>query len=202
MPLNRYVLFFALAISGCLIDLITKSVVFNKYFMKVAVAPKEAQHWWIEGVFGIQTSTNGGALFGIGNGMHWLFAGLSVVAIAGIFIWLFYFKGAMEKLLTVSLGLITGGILGNLYDRLGFGYSIGADSIKYHVRDWLFFRWEGVSFLDPWPNFNIADSLLVCGAGLLFIHAFFFTAKSEKKSEEGDASDSSEEKKSKTKKTD
>ena len=142
---------------------------------------REAQYWWIKGIFGIQTSTNGGALFGMGQGMHLLFAGLSVVAIVGIIIWLFYFKGAIEKLLTTSLGMISGGILGNLYDRLGFGYAEGPETIKHHVRDWLFFRWEGVSFLDPWPNFNIADSLLVCGACLLFVHAFFFSARDEKK---------------------
>ncbi len=203
MPINRYVLFFALAIGGCLVDLVTKSIVFSRYFMKVPVEAKQAQQWWIDGVLGIQTSTNGGALFGIGQGMHLWFAGLSLVAIVGILVWLFYFKGAIEKLLTISLGLITGGILGNLYDRLGFGYSVGSEDIKYHVRDWLFFRWEGISFLDPWPNFNIADSLLVCGAALLFIHAFFFAAKDgSKKVTEKPPESSSEQSQTKTQKKD
>ena len=43
--------------------------------------------------------------------------------------------------------------------------------MRDNVRDWILFRLEGVPFFDPWPNFNIADSLLVAGAILLFLHA-------------------------------
>jgi signal peptidase II len=45
------------------------------------------------------------------------------------------------------------------------------------VRDWILFRLEGVPFFDPWPNFNIADSALVIGAILLFLHAFITPAE-------------------------
>jgi len=41
------------------------------------------------------------------------------------------------------------------------------------VRDWILFRIPNVPFLDPWPNFNIADSLLVIGAGMLLYQSFF-----------------------------
>ena len=81
----------------------------------------------------------------------------------------------------LTLGAITGGILGNLYDRLGIWH--GADPApqeKCAVRDWIHFRWEGISFVDPWPNFNIADSLLVCGAILLFIHMLFIAPRQER----------------------
>ena len=43
------------------------------------------------------------------------------------------------------------------------------------MRDWILFRLEGVPWFDPWPNFNIADVLLVCGAIMLFLHALIYT---------------------------
>ena len=103
---------------------------------------------------------------------------LSVAALLGIVIWLFVYKMARSLFLTISLALVTGGILGNLYDRLGFGHVAEyGPEIKYHVRDWIHFRLSGVPMFDPWPNFNIADSLLVCGAGMLFLYAVFGSEK-------------------------
>ena len=73
------------------------------------------------------------------------------------------------------MGLVTGGIFGNLYDRVGLGFTPGfPEAIRTNVRDWVLFRLEGVPMFDPWPNFNIADSVLVAGAIMLFIHAFMF----------------------------
>ena len=176
LPASRYALFFALAIIGVSVDLATKSYMFANYFEPSVVETHQDVHWWIDGIFGIQTSTNPGALFGIGKGYSWLFATLSIVALVGILAWLFIWRAAHDRWLTIALGMVSGGILGNLYDRLGFGYVQGApESIRNNVRDWILFRLEGVPMFDPWPNFNIADSLLVCGACLLFIHAFFVT---------------------------
>ena len=83
---------------------------------------------------------------------------------------------AQDWLLTVALGLVTAGIFGDLYDRVGLpqlkwnyvapGHAIGEP--VYAVRDWLHFKIDG---LINWPIFNIADSLLVCGAALLVWHA-------------------------------
>ena len=70
---------------------------------------------------------------------------------------------------------MTGGIFGNLYDRVGLGFTPGfPEGIRTNVRDWVLFRLEGVPMFDPWPNFNIADSVLVAGAIMLFVHAFMF----------------------------
>ena len=57
----------------------------------------------------------------------------------------------------IALGLILGGTLGNLYDRVVFN----------GVRDFL--HWN---YLFDWPVFNLADSCLVCGACLLLLQAF------------------------------
>lgn len=194
MPLNRYVLFFLLATVGLASDLITKTQVFKHHFEPLVPG---VNYWWIKDVLGIQTSFNGGALFGMFQGGSFWLAGLSIIALIGILVWLFAFKMAISRWLTVALGLITGGILGNLYDRMGYGYvERHPEQTMYHVRDWIHFRLEGVPFFDPWPNFNIADSLLVTGAVMLFAYAILVpdpqaTQKKEKDDEpEGDSKSS------------
>jgi signal peptidase II len=163
IPRSRFVLFLALAVGGCAVDLATKRWIFARLGMPGA-KPSE---WLIANVFGFTTSLNEGALFGIGQGRGTLFASLSVVALLGILYWLFVSGAAHDLLLTIALGSVCAGIFGNLYDRLGLpglvdprGQAVSA------VRDWLDFR------LINWPIFNIADSLLVCGAALLVWHAF------------------------------
>jgi len=171
LPVNRYVLFFSLAALGLAADLITKTLIFKYHFQPLLPG---VNHWWIKDVFGIQTSFNGGALFGMFQGGSFWLAALSIVALAGVVTWMFVFKMAISRWLTVALGLVTGGILGNLYDRMGYGYvEQHPEQTMFHVRDWIHFRLQGVPFCDPWPNFNIADMLLVTGAIMLFLFAIF-----------------------------
>ncbi len=179
LPVSRYVLFFCIAAAGLAVDLVTKHLAFKHYFDPASSFGQQPR-WWIEGIFGLQTSTNPGALFGMGSGFSWVFAILSVVAISAILGWLFVFKGAADRWLTFTLGLITGGILGNLYDRVGLGALPSyPPEIHTNVRDFILFRLEGVPFFEPWPNFNFADCWLVCGAALLFFHALFLTPEEE-----------------------
>jgi signal peptidase II len=175
---SRAVLFFALLSAGLFADLATKSWAFRNYFdpelenLRVA----QARHYLIPEIFGLQTSTNGGALFGMGQGGSAWFAALSLVFLTLIIVWLFAWGGCRDRWLTAALGLISGGILGNFYDRVGWGFTLGhPENIRYHVRDWILFRLEGVPNFDPWPNFNLADCFLVIGAGLLLIHALWFS---------------------------
>lgn len=178
LPVSRYVLFFCIAAAGVLADLVTKYFAFEYYFEPAEMV--QQPHWWIDGIFGLQTATNPGALFGMGSGLSWLFAILSVVAISVIVGWLFVFKGATDRWLTFTLALITGGILGNLYDRVGLGAMPNyPQEIHTNVRDWILFNLPGVPFFEPWPNFNLADCWLVCGAALLFFHALFLTPDDE-----------------------
>lgn len=170
VPANRYVAFFTIAAAGCLADLATKSWIFA-----LLGPPPGETRWLIDGVFGFQTSLNQGALFGMGQGFVVFFAVMSILAAVGIMAWLFLARAAADLPLTIALGMVTAGILGNLYDRLGFPglewkfanelHEIG-DPV-YAVRDWILVMigsW-------PWPTFNIADSMLVCGAILLVWHA-------------------------------
>ncbi len=132
--------------------------------------------WWWPEVFGFQTSLNEGALFGFGPGFWQLFAALAVVAAVVVCYFLFFAGGAGDLVLTVALSCVMGGILGNLYDRLGlpglhwkFGSALHHAGDPVHaVRDWILVMIGPVQ----WPNFNLADSMLVCGAALLVWHAF------------------------------
>ena len=185
VPVGRYLLFFTLAAGGCAVDLATKSWIFGLLGMP---GTKPAKWLWPE-IFGLETWLNEGALFGMGQGQTTLFAGLSVVAAIGVLYWLFIAGAARDRLLTVALGMITGGIFGNLYDRLGLhglrwhspatGHEVGER--VYAVRDWLHFKVDAWNF--DWPIFNIADSLLVCGGALLILHALC-EAKPQKPSSE------------------
>ncbi|MEQ1903824.1 MAG: signal peptidase II [Pirellulaceae bacterium] len=163
------ILFVVILALGLWADLGTKSYIFANYYSPNT--DYQSAHWWVDGIFGIQTSTNPGALFGIGAGYHLLFAAISFVFLGFILTWLLGFGGLRDRWLSICFGMISAGILGNLYDRLGYGHGFGLpEACRNHVRDWILFRLEGVPGFDPWPNFNIADSLLVVGAILLFIH--------------------------------
>jgi signal peptidase II len=163
LPLSRYVLYFATAVIGLTIDLLTKHVFF------ASPALRSGDIWWLwPDHVGIQLSLNEGALFGFGQGKVWLFATLSILAAIAIPTWLFVYRAARDAWLTFALGCITVGVLGNLYDRLGLHGIMRSGEPLHAVRDWVLWQannnWR-------WPNFNIADSFLVVGAALLFFHA-------------------------------
>ncbi len=109
----------------------------------------------------IMPRVNHGALFGLGQGQkgnaNRFFAIISVAAAVAIVVWGTRRHTASERGLMVALGLILGGTIGNLYDRLVFG----------GVRDFLYF------YRIEWPVFNVADCCLVVGAALLLIQAIF-----------------------------
>jgi signal peptidase II len=172
VPLNRYFIFFSLALLGCAADLLTKELIFRWR----GLPGPQGIVWLVKGYVGIETALNRGALFGMGAGGSRYFAFLAIGAVIGVVVWLFLLRAARDRLLTVALGIISGGILGNLYDRLGLWDhgplppAMQNQGYETAVRDWILFCWNFKQF--TWPNFNIADSLLVCGAGLLLWHAF------------------------------
>ena len=105
------------------------------------------------------TAYNPGAAFGIATGQRALLITTSVVALV-LVIGYFLFGKIKQKLVYISLGLLTAGICGNLYDRLFNGGE---------VRDFIdIIYWPG----KHWPAFNIADSMLCVAVGLLIIANF------------------------------
>ena len=171
IPRNRYAFFLLPAVLGCAVDLITKAWMFAWPELRAG-----AVYWLWSGHAGYQLSWNDGALFGLGQGNVWLFAVLSIAAAVAIPIWLFVFGAARDVWMTVALGCVMGGVLGNLYDRLGLhgevwppGHPQAGEPV-YAVRDWIL--WQ-INDQWRWPNFNVADSLLVIGAAILVLHALW-----------------------------
>ena len=89
---------------------------------------------------------------------RWLFIGLAVVVGAGILGWMGRLDGRIQWLLCCSLALILAGALGNVIDRLRIG----------HVVDFILAHWNDAHF----PAFNVADSAITVGAGLLLLDAW------------------------------
>lgn len=108
---------------------------------------------------------NTGALFGMGRDSNLLFALVSIAAAVAILAWSMRPAAGRDRFLSLALGLILAGTLGNLYDRVVFG----------GVRDFL--HWY---YLIDWPVFNLADCCLVCGAFLLLVQAFGTRQEAEK----------------------
>jgi signal peptidase II len=166
----RLAIFFLVAFAGVFADLATKSWVFQRLGMEGLLQNETPKgiYWVLPDIFGFQTSLNQGALFGMGQGkIVWLVI-LSGVFLVGIVGWMFH-SAWNNRTLTVTLGLIVAGIIGNLYDRIGLhGLQWENGEPVYGVRDWILVMLGSFT----WPNFNIADSMLVCGAILLVFHTY------------------------------
>lgn len=160
---QRFAVYAFLTVCGVAGDLWTKEQVFRWR----GLPGEQAPYWIIENIFGVETAVNLGALFGMGQGYGFVFATVSIIAAAGIWFWLFGCHAARSQWITVALGLVTGGILGNLYDRAGMHRL--QDPFSGGVRDWILLRYGQYT----WPNFNIADALLVTGAIMLALHSFW-----------------------------
>ena len=107
----------------------------------------------IPGVLRFTYIHNDGAAFGSMDEHRWIFMVLSTIAIVGILAFMFW-KKPQNKLLLSALILITGGGVGNMIDRIALGYVI--DFIDF------------CAFPEIWMwVFNIADSCVCVGAGLM-----------------------------------
>jgi signal peptidase II len=110
----------------------------------------------VPGILQLRFTTNPGGAFGLFGNLSMLFVVFSVVVIAVVAVASRNLPGRPSA---VGLGLILGGALGNLTDRLirgpGFGGEV-VDFIDLHV----------------WPVFNAADSAIVIGAALLLVQGF------------------------------
>jgi signal peptidase II len=172
--LGSWAVFAAVVTVTTAADLITKAIAFERLGMpgmKPGTMVIPNMLWW-------ETNLNEGALFGLGQGMGWLFITVSLAALLGIVVAVSSLRLPGDGILVVALALISGGILGNLYDRLGLPDLVWHAPLAregqpvYAVRDFIHFRLEGVI---DWPIFNLADSFLVAGAGLLLLLAMLPT---------------------------
>jgi signal peptidase II len=113
----------------------------------------------IDGFFRLVAVENTGAAFGIATGQTRLLTAVSVIALV-VILAIFLFGEVKHKLTHAALGLFAAGVCGNLYDRI---FNDG------RVRDFIdLVYWPG----RHWPAFNIADSMLCIGVGLMIISTF------------------------------
>ena len=136
------------------LDQLTKLAV-----MKFLPVPRESEIHVLPGFFKLVHWHNPGAAWSLFQEHNWLLAVISFAAVIGLALLRNKF-GAETTLGSIALGLMFGGILGNLLDRL----------MHQHVVDFLYFHLYTRSgrFYD-FPAFNVADSAICIGVALLFI---------------------------------
>jgi signal peptidase II len=153
--------FFLTTILGVLLDLWTKQLAFRHLatWLDGRFTGTKNAIQFIPGWLHFEVTTNHGAVFGLGQGQRTLFLVVSVGAILFLS-WLFANSGR-QRFYQFVLGMLLAGVLGNMYDRIVFGY----------VRDMIHMlpQWPA---LFPWI-FNVADVLLCTGVALLIIMSLF-----------------------------
>ncbi len=127
--------------------------------MKFLPIPRESEFEVLPGFFTLVHWHNPGAAWSMFQKYNWLLAVISITAIFLLILVRRHFSSE-TTLGSIALGLIFGGIAGNLVDRLVHG----------HVIDFLYFHLITRSGrLYDFPAFNVADSAICIGVGLLFI---------------------------------
>jgi signal peptidase II len=130
----------AIAITAVVADQVTKHVV------AANLSLGDALH--VVGPFSIRHVQNSGIAFGLFSNATAAVIVVTAIAIAWMLVY-FARSGARHPVLPVALGLVIGGSVSNLADRVRLGF----------VTDFLDFRY--------WPAFNLADSFIVIGVGIL-----------------------------------
>ena len=128
----------------------------SKFFIRANMIP--GQSIPEEGFFRITYVTNVGGAFGILSNQAFLITLTAIVGIAAILIYARY-PLFNRMLVRVALGLLLGGAVGNLIDRIRFG--------------------EVVDFIDvgAWPVFNLADSAIVVGVIIIIFYLLFLARR-------------------------
>lgn len=133
----KYITVFSIALIVVLIDQITKLLIKTNFQLNQGIP-------LVKDVFHLRYIRNFGAGFGIMQQQTWILIFISITVIGVILYYLDRIKDK-EVLLQFLVGFVLGGTIGNLIDRIAYGYVI----------DFLDFR--------IWPVFNFADSFVTIG---------------------------------------
>jgi signal peptidase II len=166
--LKHSALFFAVALTGAGLDLLTKHLAFE-----------HIQRWEevriVDGFFSFGRTTNPGVVFGMGAGATKVWLAVSVLAVP-VILGIFYTVKKPKWILTIALGMILAGTLGNMYDRVFTDVHQVRDFIKF------FYRPSGGGE-KVWPLFNLADAFICVGVFLLTFEMMFFDERNRKPDE-------------------
>ncbi|MHB8399286.1 MAG: signal peptidase II [Candidatus Limnocylindrales bacterium] len=144
----RWLLFVTLAVTIVVVDQLVKAAIAANYQVGVPVA--------VVGDFvRIDVSHNQGALFGLFQGSAVIF-GVGSLAVIALIVW-YESRAGGSALVTLALGLLVGGAVGNLLDRLRLGYVV--DFVDAGIGGW------------RWYTFNVADAAISTAIVLLVILA-------------------------------
>lgn len=146
----------------------------------LVLAVDQASKWWIVDwvmnppqtvvltpFLNLVMAWNRGVSFGLlASDSLWSTWGLSLLAVVVVGFLLVWLRRAGRNWVAVAIGMIVGGALGNVIDRLRFGAV--ADFIDFHLLGWHFY------------TFNVADSGISVGAALLVLDSLFQSPKSPK----------------------
>jgi signal peptidase II len=163
--LTASLLFWPVAVAGAALDLWSKWAVFkwlptltpDRYVVINGQTVPEFRYTLIDGFLWFIMRENDGAAFSLFRGQRFFLVAISVIALA-VVVYVFFSRKMYSKLMLFALGCMTGGIIGNLYDR---AFNEG------RVRDFIDVLIPVIDY--PWPTFNVADSMLCIGVGLLII---------------------------------
>ena len=140
----------ALVVATLIADQLSKQLLLGFLAEPGAVVPV------IDGFFRLVSVWNRGVSFGLLGGDRplpaWLLSGVAIAVCVGLFIWL---RRTDRSLTGWGIGLVMGGAIGNVIDRARWGAVF--DFADFHVNQW------------HWPAFNVADSAIVLGVGLMLI---------------------------------
>ena len=163
-------------------DLWTKAAIFRFLEAEIIQRPGDTpflrageEHVLFTG-FSLEAAINIGAFNGMLSDMRWLLLSISLIAAVGT-LFVALFPKRMPWGITLALGMIAGGAIGNFYDRMQFGAV--RDFVKWYVGDHV------------WPNFNIADSGIVVGVTIILLSEIQ-NARREKRAAAGRSADSPE----------
>ncbi len=110
------------------------------------------QKWELTFFLSLELSLNKGGVFGIVQGANYIFIGVSILALF-LLIWVYEISDKARLSITLSIGCILAGAIGNLMDRIR--YQCVRDFIDLHIGAW------------HWPTFNLADVFICIGVGLM-----------------------------------
>ncbi|WP_210609861.1 signal peptidase II [Priestia flexa] len=143
--------YYMIALAIIIFDQLTKWIVVKEMELGESIPV-------VENFLYITSHRNRGAAWGILEGQMWFFYAITIVVVIGLIVYIRKINKA-DKWLGVALGLMLGGAIGNFIDRV--------------------FRQEVVDFVNTYiftydfPIFNVADSALVVGVGIMFILTLF-----------------------------
>lgn len=147
-------LLFGIAVAVLLIDQL------SKWWIRGALVPGE-ERAIVPGLVHLSHVVNHGAAWGMLDGQRWLLIGISVIVVTAL-IAAMQRIAAQGRLVAAGMGLIFGGAVGNLIDRIAFG-SV-TDMIDMDTP---------IAFVRDFPVFNVADSALTIGVCILVLYTVF-----------------------------